>query len=163
MLWFILEGEVEVIKKEVFKYILCYGSSQQAVSSSASPQYLNTSYVMVHQVEKQMKSGQLQDLNTSYVMVHLFNAVNNGRLAATFKYILCYGSSSIGCCGNSPTYLNTSYVMVHLCRRRQAADGERFKYILCYGSSASCHSLFVVCFYLNTSYVMVHQIRKAKQ
>ena len=100
--------------------------------------YLNTSYVMVHQrnfqeVKKMKKFKYILCYGSSYFLHSM------AKTLTAFKYILCYGSSRF-----SPTprpvlfYLNTSYVMVH--RRSHAAVRDAFQH-------------------LNTSYVMVHLIK----
>ena len=96
-----------------FKYILCYGSSHRTAELNSTTKNLNTSYVMVHPYIIVSICCTYQNLNTSYVMVH--RLARHTRLCrVTFKYILCYGSSqkrlfSIKTYNN----LNTSYVMVH--------------------------------------------------
>ena len=106
-------------------------------------------------------------LNTSYVMVHQIDLLGTYDVAV-FKYILCYGSSMLWdwgwdwsahlntsyvmvhlgrkkrCCGCS-IYLNTSYVMVHLLWKLTKRDKILFKYILCYGSSRSAILTFFFC------------------
>ena len=79
----------------------------------------------------------LKDLNTSYVMVHQQGGIKD-LVATLFKYILCYGSSTL-----------KMDIMLHMLI---------FKYILCYGSSFAGTQLLPMAVDLNTSYVMVHQI-----
>ena len=64
------------------------------INLSNRPVYLNTSYVMVHPMVTCDASGIDQDLNTSYVMVHQSLRDKFPKLAQ-FKYILCYGSSTV--------------------------------------------------------------------
>ena len=53
-----------------FKYILCYGSSFDVDQLLVAPSYLNTSYVMVHLIIIGLSIVSAYNLNTSYVMVH---------------------------------------------------------------------------------------------
>ena len=97
----------------VFKYILCYGSSCIFFLTTHIYCHLNTSYVMVH--------------HATGGLLFLFLA---------FKYILCYGSSPIAMYIRATRHnLNTSYVMVHQENPVKTLYITKFKYILCYGSS----------------------------
>ena len=97
-----------------FKYILCYGSSLQILQKILLKQYLNTSYVMVHQTFG-LKWDHI-DL-FKYILCYGSSRTLQRRYETLveFKYILCYGSSMVGCFG-----------LMYICT---------FKYILCYGSS----------------------------
>ena len=78
-----------------------------------------------------------------------------------FKYILCYGSSSM----NRRFCLWSGRFKYILCYGSSWSDKliractAGFKYILCYGSSSFWTSILLYLLYLNTSYVMVHPVR----
>ena len=94
MLWFIETPAVtSVATLSLFKYILCYGSSNSFSLILKAQIYLNTSYVMVHLCGTSSSMWIIAYLNTSYVMVHPVHH------PATVWYFY---------------NLNTSYVMVHL-------------------------------------------------
>ena len=61
---------LSVIILILFKYILCYGSSQTSARYTDQIPNLNTSYVMVHPGIGDTVAASSSHLNTSYVMVH---------------------------------------------------------------------------------------------
>ena len=70
---------------------------------------------MVHRAKTKNLGFRCHDLNTSYVMVHHKKMQSEQIQNWIFKYILCYGSSTV---------LKTTKI-----------SNSEFKYILCYGSS----------------------------
>ena len=107
---------------------------------------LNTSYVMVHQLNSAWQAGMHRHLNTSYVMVHpkscLILKVLHQHLNTS--YVMVHQKQNLPGKSSSEN-LNTSYVMVHPKFRWVAEATGSFKYILCYGSSEAERVVRIVC------------------
>ena len=140
----------------LFQYILCYGSTNNSISTIFQNSHFNTSYVTVQPYYLRRCTYQLS------ISIHpmlRFNTSQGTSLNASSRIsihpMLRFNHHRNLTGYLNPSNFNTSYVTVQHHCDTHLKEPKKFQYILCYGSTDVQMIVYFVYLNFNTSYVTV--------